>query len=89
MTTTFPALELAILRVTRIDSVEVGDKIRWTIEGDRIGLPVQSIQVCTFSEWMSSLCHRAKELEKPIAIGFRNYHHGERRLVTVDWADSK
>lgn len=86
MVTTFPTLETAIIRVTNISRVEVGDKIRSTIDGERIGYPPTFVQVSTLSEWMASLCQRARELEKPLEVGFRNYGHGERRLITVEWA---
>lgn len=81
-----PALETAIVLVRHISRIEVGDKVRTTIDADRVSHPPQRLQVSTFSDWRAALAMRALELARPLTISFRNYGHGDHRLVLMEWA---
>ena len=81
-----PALETAIIHVTRITQVEVGDRVRTTIEGDRLGYPRETVQVSTLGSWQAALAKRAQDLNRPLTVNWRNYSHGDRRLVLIEWA---
>ncbi len=81
-----PALETAVVRVTRISRVEVGDKIRTTIDAERLAYPPQMVQFSTFSEWRAALAERAKTLDRSLTVSWRNYGSGDRRLSLIEWA---
>lgn len=81
-----PALETAIIQVTQIWQTEVGDKLRTTIEGTRLGCPATTVQVSTFSDWRAALCQRARETGRPLMVSWRNYGGGDRRLTLSEWA---
>jgi hypothetical protein len=81
-----PALETAIIHVKKISQVEVGDRLRTTVDGETVGYPSCIVQFSTFQDWKAALCQRARDLGKPLEVGFRNYGSGDRRLVFVEWA---
>lgn len=81
-----PALETAVVRVTHVSRVDVGEKIRTTIDADRLCYPPQRVQFSTFSEWRAAFAERARELDRPLTVSWRNYAHGDRRLSLMEWA---